>query len=116
MPTAGKGKWHVGRVPAAEDLLVSLPLSPSALAGALEAVVRHVEAAGADAYTVQCAEGVLFSALAPRVSQVRVALHAFHPPGDLAYVSPLNFTSSVSRETAVCVVGNGSEASARGAL
>lgn len=32
--------------------------------------MRHVAATGADDYTVQCAEGVVFSALAPHVSQV----------------------------------------------
>lgn len=67
----GKGKWTVARVPAAEDLLLARPLSPSALAGVLEAVAAHVEAAGADTYTVQCSEGILFSALAPHVSRVR---------------------------------------------
>lgn len=70
IPYTGKGKWTVARVPAAEDLLLARPLSPSALAGVLEAVAAHVEAAGADTYTVQCAEGILFSALAPYVSQV----------------------------------------------
>ena len=70
MLSAGKGTWHVGRVAEAEELLASLPLSPGALAGALEAVVRHVAATGADDYTVQCAEGVVFSALAAHVSQV----------------------------------------------
>ncbi len=58
-------------MPEAEAVLTTAgALTPKALVDALEALTRHVTAAGADKYTVQCAEGLLFSALAPHVDRV----------------------------------------------
>ena len=75
---AGKGTWSVGRVPEAEAALTTAgTLTPHALLAALEALIKHVTGAGADAYTVQCAEGLLFSALAPHVDQVGCAKPVF---------------------------------------
>ena len=62
-------------MPDAEAVLTTAgALTPEALVGALEALAQHVTAAGADRYTVQCAEGLLFSALAPHVDRVCVSL------------------------------------------
>ncbi len=58
-------------MPEAEAVLTTAgAVTPEALVGALEALTQHVTAAGADRYTVQCAEGLLFSALAPHVDRV----------------------------------------------
>ena len=58
-------------MPAAEAALTTAgALTPHALLAALEALIAHVKGAGADEYMVQCAEGLLFSALAPHVDQV----------------------------------------------
>ena len=73
MASAGKGTWTVNRVPDAEAVLTTAgALTPHAPLSALEALIKHVTAAGAAAYTVQCAEGLLFSALAPHVDQVHL--------------------------------------------